>query len=219
VFEYFSIRNDLTEIFQLQHELVDTQKEIIYKVGDIAETRSQETGSHVKRVSEYAKFLGELAGLDDEQTEWLYFAAPMHDIGKIGIPDNILTKPGPLNADEWIIMKSHSQIGYNIFKNSKRPILQAAAIISKEHHEKYDGSGYPNGISGESINMFARIIAIADVFDALEGDRVYKKAWPLDDISNYFKEQRGKHFDPYLVDLFLDNFDSFLKIRDQYNGI
>ena len=216
VVEYMGIRHDITQIENLQRELEDTQKEIIYKLGEIGETRSQETGNHVKRVAKYSKLFAQKLNLPEEMVHKLYLASPMHDIGKIGIPDSILNKPGKLNEQEWEVMKTHAQIGYEILKTSKRPILKAAAIVSYTHHEKWDGSGYPLGLSGDDIHIFGRITAIADVFDALGSDRCYKKAWPLDDILNYFKEQKGKHFDPYLVDIFMENLDSFLKIRDKY---
>ena len=216
VVEYMGIRHDITQIENLQRELEDTQKEIIYKLGEIGETRSQETGNHVKRVAKYSKLFAQKLNLPQDMVYKLYLASPMHDIGKIGIPDSILNKPGKLNEQEWEIMKTHAQIGYEILKTSKRPILKAAAIVSYTHHEKWDGSGYPLGLRGDDIHIYGRITAIADVFDALGSDRCYKKAWPLDDILNYFKEQKGKHFDPYLVDIFMENLDSFLKIRDKY---
>jgi len=140
----------------------------------------------------------------------------MHDIGKIGISDDILNKPGKLDKNEWDVMRTHSTIGYEILKNSTRPILQAAATVAYTHHEKWDGSGYPIGLKGEEIHIFGRITAIADVFDALGSDRVYKEAWPLEKILDFFKEQKGKHFDPKLIDIFFDNLDEFLKIRDKY---
>jgi response regulator RpfG family c-di-GMP phosphodiesterase len=140
----------------------------------------------------------------------------MHDIGKVAIADSILKKPGKLTDEEWSIMKTHSEIGYKILKNSSRPILRAAAIVSYRHHEKWDGSGYPNAIAGEKIHIFGRITAIADVFDALGSDRVYKKAWELDRILQLFKDERAKHFDPNLVDIFLNNLNKFLLIRDKF---
>ena len=140
----------------------------------------------------------------------------MHDIGKVAIPDKILKKPGKLTDEEWVIMRSHCKVGYKILKDSSRPILKAAALVAYRHHEKWDGTGYPNGTKGESIHIFGRITAIADVFDALGSDRCYKKAWDLEKILNLFKEEKGKHFDPKLVDLFLDNLDKFLLIRDKF---
>ena len=143
------------------------------------------------------------------------YASPMHDIGKIGIPDSILNKPGKLTYEEFEIMKEHANIGYEMLKNSNRPILQTSAIVANEHHEKWDGTGYPNGLAGENIHIFGRITAIADVFDALGSERVYKRAWTLDKILELFEEQKGKHFDPNLINLFFDNLDEFLEIRNK----
>jgi putative two-component system response regulator len=197
-------------------EIEATQKEVIFTMGAIGETRSKETGNHVKRVAEYSKLLALLYGMHEEEAELLKMASPMHDIGKVGIPDNILNKPGKLDADEWKIMKTHAELGYEMLKYSQRPILKAASIVAIEHHEKYNGSGYPNSKEGEDIHVYGRITAIADVFDALGSDRCYKKAWPLEKILELFKEEHGKHFDPHLMDLFLDNLDKFLEIRDTY---
>ncbi len=216
ILEYLGIRHDVTEIVTMHKELENTQKEIIYKMGEVGESRSKETGNHVKRVAEYSKLLALVAGLGKKNAELLFTASPMHDIGKVAIPDAILKKPGKLTDEEWIVMKNHSKIGYNILKDSTRPILKAAALVSYRHHEKWDGTGYPNGIAGEKIHIFGRITAVADVFDALGSDRVYKKAWDLEKILNLFKEEKGKHFDPKLVDLFLNNIDKFIAIRDKF---
>lgn len=214
--EYMGIRHDITEIENLHKELESTQREIIYKLGEIGETRSSETGYHVKRVAEYSKLLAQKSNLNPDDVNILFSASPMHDIGKIGIPDSILNKPGKLDDQEWLIMKTHSEIGYNILRYSKRPILKAASIVSYTHHERWDGSGYPLGLSGEDIHIFGRITAIADVFDALGSNRAYKKAWPLEKILDLFKDEKGKHFDPNLIDLFMDNLNEFLEIRDGY---
>ncbi|RXK01952.1 regulator [Arcobacter sp. CECT 8989] len=216
IIEFISVCHNITSIIELHKELEDTQREIIYRMGEIGETRSKETGNHVKRVAEYSKLLGKLCGLKQNDIDIIFMASPMHDIGKVGIPDSVLNKPGKLNEEEWEIMKEHSELGYNILKNSKREILKAAAIISYHHHEKWNGSGYPQGLKEEEIHIFGRITAIADVFDALGSDRCYKKAWELDKILELFKEQKGKHFDPKLIELFFDNLDEFLKIRDTY---
>jgi response regulator RpfG family c-di-GMP phosphodiesterase len=185
----------------------------------IGESRSKETGNHVKRVADYSRILALKWGMPLDEAEILKMASPMHDIGKVGIPDAILKKPGKLTPEEYEVMKSHSPLGYDMLKNSKRNILQAAAIVAGEHHEKYDGTGYPNGTKGEDIHIYGRITAIADVFDALASDRVYKKAWPLEDVLNLFKEQKGKHFDPRLIELFLENLDEFLEVRDKYQDV
>ena len=216
VIEYMWIINDLTELFNLNEEIQSTQKEIIYKMGEIGETRSKETGHHVKRVAEYSELFALLLGLDKKEANILLVASPMHDIGKVGIPDDILKKPGKLTVEEFEIMKEHSMIGYNILKDSKRDILKAAAIVAKEHHEKYDGSGYPLGLKGEEIHIYGRITALADVFDALGSQRCYKNAWEDEKIFELFQNEKGKHFDPKLIDLFFDNLDKFMEIRDRY---
>lgn len=214
--EFLAIRHDLTELFLLHEEIESTQREIVYKMGEIGESRSQETGNHVKRVAEYSKLLAKLSGLSDEQAQILFTASPMHDIGKVGIPDAVLKKEGPLDASEWVIMKNHAQIGHDILKGSTRAVLQAAAIVAGEHHEKWDGSGYPKGLCGDAIHIYGRITAMADVFDALGSERCYKKAWPLEKILDLFQAERERHFDPTLVDLFFENLDSFIAIRDRY---
>lgn len=216
VVEYLGIRHDITKIENLHEELEETQREIIYKLGEVGETRSKETGNHVKRVAEYSKLLALKIGLDDNDVNILFTASPMHDIGKVGIPDEILNKQGKLTSEEWVIMKTHSQIGYDILKSSKREILKAAAVVSYTHHEKWNGTGYPLGLKGEEIHIFGRITALADVFDALCSCRCYKEAWELEKILELFHNQRGKHFEPRLVDAFIDNLYEFLEIRDRY---
>jgi PAS domain S-box-containing protein len=216
IFEFISISHDVTELYEINDEIWQTQHEMLSLLGEVGETRSQETGNHVRRVARYAKLFGELYGLDDEQVRLVYSAAPMHDIGKIGIADAILLKPGKLDFDEYEVMKTHSSIGYDILKHSTRPLLQAAAIIALEHHEKWDGSGYPNAVSGDKIHIYGRIIALADVFDALSCERVYKKAWPIEKIIELIVSERGCHFDPRLVDLFMENIDKFTAIALKY---
>ncbi len=200
----------------LTEELEESQREIIFTISEIAEQRSNETGKHVKRVALYSKLLARAYGLSQIEIDNIYVASPMHDIGKMAIPDNILKKPGRLTDEEMEIMKEHAHIGYNMLKSSKRDILKMSAIIANEHHEKYDGSGYPNGIAGEEINIYARIVALADVFDALGSRRIYKERWDIDAIVDFIKEERGKHFDPQLVDLFLDRFDEVMQIHNNY---
>ncbi|WP_104370589.1 HD-GYP domain-containing protein [Desulfocucumis palustris] len=200
----------------LNKEIEETQKEIIFTMGEIGESRSKETGNHIKRVAEYSKILALKYGMDETEAELLRIASPMHDIGKVAIPDSILKKPGKLTDEEFDTMKTHTQVGYNLLKGSSRRILKAAAIVARQHHEKWNGRGYPDGVSGEQIHIYGRVTAIADVFDALGSDRCYKKAWELDRILNLFKEEKGNHFDPVLVDLFLDNIGELVKIRDRY---
>jgi PAS domain S-box-containing protein len=216
IVEYMGIQYDVTELLLLQQDIVDTQREVIYKMGEIGETRSKETGNHVKRVAEYSRLLALKAGLDAEEAALIHSASPMHDIGKVGIPDSILNKEGGLDDREWEVMRSHCDIGHKILKKSDRPILKTAAIIAYQHHERYDGTGYPQRLSGEAIHIYGRITAIADVFDALGSDRVYKKAWEIDAIIDYFKHESGKQFDPVLTDIFIQNIPEFLRIRDQF---
>jgi len=214
-----TISKNIHEIEYLNKEIENTQKEVIFTMGAIGESRSKETGNHVKRVAEYSRILALLYGLEKEEAELLKEASPMHDIGKVGIPDAVLKKPSVLNDHEWLIMKSHAQLGYEMLKHSNRTILKAAAIVAREHHEKWDGSGYPRGLKGEDIHIYGRITAVADVFDALGSDRCYKQAWPLAEIKEFFIDQRAKHFDPKLVDLFMDNLDEFLEVRDKYKDV
>ena len=208
---------DISEMMNLNEEIEKTQKEIIYTMGEIGETRSKETGNHVKRVAQYSELLALLHGLSEEEANKLKMASPMHDIGKVGIPDTILNKPGRHTAQEFGIMKTHAQLGFDMLKNSDRPIIKAAAIVAGQHHEKFNGTGYPNGLKGEEIHIYGRITALADVFDALGSKRIYKDAWELDKILELFKEEKGEHFDPKLIDLFFDNLDKFLVIRDKYS--
>ncbi|RKF19514.1 HD domain-containing protein [Alginatibacterium sediminis] len=207
---------EITEIVALNLEIIDTQKEVVYTMGEIGESRSKETGDHVRRVAEYSELLALLSGLDAQEAELIKLASPMHDIGKVGIPDSILKKPGKLDADEFEVMKTHAQIGYDLMKHSTRPILKAAATIAGQHHEKWNGSGYPQGLSGDNIHIYGRITAVADVFDALGSSRVYKEAWPIEQVMTLFHEQQGQHFDPNLVDLLTENLSDFLAIRDKY---
>lgn len=205
------------ESAMLANEIEETQKEIIFTMGEIGESRSKETGNHVKRVAEFSYIIARGLGMSREEADILRMASPMHDIGKVAIPDAVLKKPGKLDEDEFNIMKSHTDIGYGLLKNSKRKILKTAAIVASQHHEKWNGRGYPNGLKGEEIHIYGRITAIADVFDALGSDRVYKKAWELDRILNLFKEERGEHFDPQVVDAFMKELPKILKVRDQYS--
>lgn len=200
----------------INKEIEETQREILYILGEVTEARSEETGNHVKRVSKYSKILAEKYGLSKRDTMLITMGVPIHDVGKIAIPDNILMKPGKLTPEEFEIIKTHTTIGYNLLKGSNRELLKSAAIIAHEHHERYDGKGYPRGLKGEEIHIFGRIASVADVFDALGSPRVYKKAWLTKDILSYFKEEKGKHFDPKLVDILFDNLDEFIRIKEKY---
>ncbi|MDP3587209.1 MAG: response regulator [Sulfuricurvum sp.] len=216
IIDFISISYDVTELFDLNEEIWQTQHEMLSLLGEVGETRSEETGNHVRRVAKYSRLLGRLYGLNEEESKLIYSASPMHDIGKIGIPDRILLKPGKLEADEYTIMKTHAKVGYEILKHSKRPLLQAAAVIAHEHHEKWDGSGYPRSLAGENIHIYGRITALADVFDALSCERVYKPAWSIEKIIEFILSERGKHFDPILVDLLMNNIDSFIAVAHEY---
>lgn len=200
----------------LTQEIEDTQREVVFTMGAIAESRSKETGNHVKRVAEYSKILALASGLSEADAELLKQASPMHDIGKVAIPDHILNKPGRFTNSEFEIMKRHAELGHHMIKDSDRPLLQAASIVAHEHHEKWDGSGYPRGLSSNDIHIYGRITAIADVFDALGSDRVYKKAWSDENIFKLLKEESGKHFDPDLIKKFFENLDEILKIRETF---
>jgi len=207
------------EVITLNHEIEDTQKEVVFTMGAIGETRSKETGNHVKRVAEYSRVFALYYGLDESEASLIKMASPMHDIGKVGIPDNILNKPGRLSPEEFDIMKTHAELGYDMLRHSSRSILKAAATLAYEHHEKWNGKGYPQGLQGEDIHLYGRITAIADVFDALGSDRCYKKAWDDERIFSLLKEERGEHFEPKLVDIFFEHLDEFLAIRDSYKDI
>jgi len=200
----------------LNQEMIDTQKEVIFTLGEVIESRSRETGNHVRRVAEMSYVLGLKAGLSEKEAELLRLASPMHDVGKVGIPDAILLKKGALTPEEYEIIKQHTEIGHHILKNSHRELLQASVIAARQHHEHWDGNGYPQGLKGEQIHLFGRITSVVDVFDALLHKRVYKSAWQLDEILAYFRRKRGTQFDPRIVDLFLENIDEFISIKSAY---
>jgi len=200
----------------LNQDIVDTQKEILFTIGDVVETRSKETAHHIKRVVEYSRLVAKAAGLDDDDMDLLANASPMHDIGKIGIPDGILNKPGPLSADEFEIMKGHAAIGYEILRKSQRPILKTGAMIALQHHERWDGTGYPARLAGEDIHLFARITSIVDVFDALCQKRVYKSPWEPSDAKDFIDSSRGTGFEPRLVEAFDAVFDEVLDVRERF---
>jgi len=217
--EYDELQVKLKEVEELSIEIEDTQREVVFTMGAIGESRSKETGNHVKRVAEYSKLFALYYGLPEDEAEMLKQASPMHDIGKVAIPDAILNKPGKFIPEEFEYMKKHAELGYEMLKHSNRKLLKAASIVAYEHHEKWNGKGYPNGTSEEDIHIYGRITAVADVFDALGSDRCYKKAWDDEKIFSLFKEERGEHFDPRLVDIFFEHLDEFLDIRDRFKDI
>ncbi len=203
-------------VFQRTAELRETRLEIIKYLGKAAEYKDNDTGLHVVRMSLYVKMLAEELGLDKREVELIYQASPMHDVGKIGIPDTILKKTGKLDADEWEIMKKHTIYGDNIFDKPSSQLLRTAKAIALTHHEKWDGSGYPNGLKQEEIPLAGRIAAIADVYDALVSERPYKKAWTHEEAIEEIKTSSGTHFDPKIVDVFLSLSNKILQIKDQY---
>ena len=197
----------------LTQEITDTQAELILRLGDVVESRSNEAGNHVRRMSQVCHLLAQASGLPDDETAVLMHAAPMHDIGKIATPDAVLLKPGKLTPEEWEIMKQHPTVGLSILDGSTRPILKAAAVIAHQHHEKYDGTGYPQGLKGEAIHKYARIVAVADVFDALSHKRCYKDAWPIEQVVGHMREVAGHHLDPQYVELLIKNIDKAQEIN------
>jgi len=206
--------NSLEEALAFARE---TEYEISLRLGKASEYRDLETGMHIKRMSRYSALLGRLWGMSKEEEELLLYASPLHDIGKIGIPDAILLKPGKLNESEFKLMQQHAAIGGLMLDDGdKFPIIKAGKTIATQHHEKYDGTGYPKGLKNDAIHIYAKIVAIADVFDALSSKRVYKDAFPLEKTLAIIEEGRATHFDPLLLDLFFTNIDAFLQIKEEY---
>lgn len=197
--------------------LKKSEYEALEVLSRAAEYKDPETGSHIARVSHYSKLIAEKKGLSKREQEIIYYAAPLHDLGKIGIEDNILLKPAKLTFEEFETMKNHSTIGANILSKRENIFLQAGEVIARGHHEKYNGKGYPAGIIEQEIPIYARIVAIADVFDALTSVRPYKKAWSFEDALNLLIEEKGEHFDPELVDLFVDSIDEVKAIYKKFS--
>ena len=202
----------LVQAEQLKQAHVD----LVHRLGRAAEYKDTDTGEHIARMSQYSKLLALEFGMGEQQAELLRQAAPMHDVGKIGIPDAILLKPGRLTPDEFDHMKQHAAIGAQILANSSSALLQLAHKLAIEHHEKWDGSGYPNGLKGEHISVEGRIVAIADVFDALTSKRPYKEAWGVEEALEHMQAQAGKHFDPHLINLFVNKLDAIIAIKNAY---
>ncbi|MRR50387.1 MAG: response regulator [Rhodocyclaceae bacterium] len=201
---------------QRTRELLTSRRQIIRRLGRAAEFKDNETGNHVIRMSYYSRLLAAAAGLGDAAQDIIFNTAPMHDIGKIGIPDSILLKPGKLDADDWVLMKQHPGMGADIVGQHDDDLLRTAGIIALTHHEKWDGSGYPAGLAGEDIPLAGRIVAVADVFDALLSTRPYKPAFSLEESMEYMNTQAGRHFDPALIPALHAVLPQILKIRATY---
>ncbi|GAB2686932.1 DUF3369 domain-containing protein [Aliiglaciecola aliphaticivorans] len=204
------------ENLKLRDVIKESQKELSYIIGEAVEMRSKETGSHVKRVAQTSFMLAKLYGLNDFESEMIKLASPLHDVGKVGIPDYVLNKPDKLSQDEWKVMQTHAQIGYEMLTRTDNPILQLGATIARQHHEKWDGTGYPQGLKGEEIHIAGRISALMDVFDALGSKRCYKDPWGHQQIIDFIQGQRGEAFEPKLVDLLLSNISEFNQVREQF---
>ncbi|MBU1657581.1 HD domain-containing protein [bacterium] len=200
------------ELRMLNEEIESTLKETLFAMGQMEEIRSLETKRHTQRVAILSALIAKDYGLDRQKIKLIELASPLHDIGKIGITDAVLNKPAPLSDEEFTLMKTHPGLGYEMLRHSQRAILQVAASIAYEHHERYDGTGYPQGLKAEEITVFARIVAIVDVIDALLSQRVYKDIWPLEKVIELLKEEKGKHFDPKIVDVVLENIDEYALI-------
>jgi len=204
------------EVLKATQEIRNREQEIIFRLTKAAEYRDPETGGHIKRMAHYSRHIAMQLGMSAEEQNLILEAAPMHDIGKVGIPDSILLKPGKLDPLEFDIMKEHAQYGYDILNGSQSKLMQLGAEIALSHHEKYDGSGYPNGLKDDSISIYGRIIAVADVFDALTSERPYKKAWSIDDAISFLRENSGTHFDRSCVYAFLQDMDEVLRIKERF---
>ena len=197
-------------------QIVLREQETILRLAKAGEYRDEETGNHVIRMAKYAREIAEELGLTQTECDDIEYAAPMHDIGKIGIPDGVLLKPGKLNANEWEIMQSHTTIGYEILSNSQSKYMQMGAVIALYHHERFDGKGYPNGLRGNDIPLIARIVTVADIYDALVSVRPYKDAWPAQEAIDYLKAQAGTQLDPQCVDAFCQRIPQIMQIQHDY---
>jgi len=200
-------------------ELKQAYLDSIHRLVMASEFKDEDTGDHIIRIGEYASLIARHMGQDDQYIETIGYASPMHDVGKIGIPDKILLKPGKLTPEEFDVIKGHPEIGARLLSKSKSRILQMAEEIARTHHEKFNGNGYPFGLSGEDIPLSGRIVAIADTFDALTSKRPYKEPYPPEMVFDIIRKERGEHFDPVIADFFLDNFDRFLSIRKNFGEI
>jgi len=197
----------------LKKDIEGTQEEIVFLLCEAVEARSNETGNHVRRVALYSEMLARGIGMSEADATLIRLASPLHDVGKISVPDAILNKPGRFDADEWEIMKTHARLGYDLLNKSRRTVLKIGATIALTHHEKWDGTGYPYGLKGEEISIFGRIVAVADVYDSLGSRRCYKAPWPTEQIFDYLAAQRGLQFEPRLVEFLLDQAGAFFRVR------
>jgi putative two-component system response regulator len=211
-----ALRQAVTRLESKEEELQRSREETIHRLARAAEFRDLETGRHIERVSRYCALIATRLGLEDERVELLRLAAPLHDIGKIGIPDRILLKPGSLTPDERRVIETHSEIGYHMLAESGQELLELAATIAWTHHERIDGEGYPRRLSGEEIPLVGRIVAVADVFDALTSDRVYRPALPVDETVRVLRGARGTQFDEAVLDVFLDSLPAALAIKEEW---
>jgi putative two-component system response regulator len=204
------------EVRKATEEIRQREQELLFRMSRAAEFRDPETGAHIQRMAHYSALIATRLGLDRATQELILQAAPMHDVGKIGIPDYILLKPGRLTPEEFEVMKTHASLGHELLQGSSSHVLQAGAEIAITHHEKFDGSGYPAGLRGEAIPLFGRIVAVADVFDALTSERPYKKAWELERAVAFLKEGSGTHFDPDCIEAFMAAWDEVLLVRQRF---
>ena len=204
------------EVERATRVIAEREYDTILRLSRAAEYRDPETGLHLVRMALYSRLIGHQLGLPEAMLDMLHRAAPMHDIGKVGTPDHILLKPGRLDEREMAIMREHAAIGYQILRDSPSPLLRMAAVIAHSHHEKFDGSGYPQGLRGEAIPLVGRIVAVADVFDALTSKRPYKKAWPLEQARSFLVDNAGSHFDPDCVEALLSAWDEVTAIHDRH---
>lgn len=200
----------------LNEEIGETQAELIYTLGEVIESRCTQTGRHIQRVAAYSKLLGTLLQLSPSDIELLKIAAPLHDLGKIAVPDSILHKAGRLSVEEFEVIKTHPTVGFKLLRNSDRPMLKSAALVALQHHERWDGTGYPNGLVAQDIHIFSRIVGLADVFDALTNKRPYKRVWTPDEAFQYLRENSGTHFDPEIVEIALRHRSEMTSILDSY---
>ncbi|MBT0570672.1 response regulator [Curvibacter sp. CHRR-16] len=204
------------EVSKATAEILERERDTVVRLCKAAEYRDPETGGHIIRMANYSRLIGKYMGLSEEEQTLLLEAAPMHDLGKVGIPDHILLKPGKLSFDEFEQMKKHAFFGYELLKGSHNKVLQAGAIIALGHHEKFNGTGYPQGLQGDEIPLFCRIVAVADVFDALTSPRPYKRAWSLEEAVDWLHENAGAHFDPMCIKAFMDAWEEILVVHERY---